>query len=88
LDVTRNNVGLLAEGLQRDLNRVLGYGLEVDRLRGVEAPFSRLAGTFPAVAQIELADRNGRVLYGADARGALDVSQLPVSRPQADDLTL
>ena len=29
---------------------------------------SRLAGTFPAVAQIELADRNGRVLYGADAR--------------------
>ncbi|WZB74547.1 MFS transporter [Achromobacter insuavis] len=67
---------------------MLGYGLEVDRLRGVEAPFTRLAGTFPAVAQIELADRDGRVLYGADARGALDVSALPATRPQADDLTL
>ncbi|MGW8309338.1 MAG: MFS transporter [Achromobacter pulmonis] len=88
LEVTRNNVGLLAEGLQRDLNRVLGYGLEVDRLRGVEAPFTRLAATFPAVAQIELTDRDGRVLYGADARGAIDVAGLPPVRPQADDLTL
>lgn len=88
LEVTRNNVGLLAEGLQRDLNRVLGYGLEVDRLRGVEAPFARLAGTFPAVAQIELVDRDGRVLYGADARGAFDVSALPATRPRPDDLTL
>jgi predicted MFS family arabinose efflux permease len=88
LEVTRNNVGLLAEGLQRDLNRVLGYGLTLDRLRGVDAPFSRLAATFPAVEQIELVDSAGRVLGRADARGPLDVSGLPVSRPQADDLTL
>ncbi|MFJ3463682.1 MFS transporter [Achromobacter spanius] len=88
VEVTRNNVGLLAEGLQRDLNRVLGYGLTLDRLRGVDAPFSRLAATFPAVEQIELVDSNGRVLGRADARGPLDVSGLPAVRPQANDLTL
>ncbi len=88
VEVTRNNVGLLAEGLQRDLNRVLGYGLTLDRLRGVDAPFSRLAATFPAVDQIELVDSTGRVLGRADARGPLDVSGLPAVRPQADDLTL
>ncbi|MGY6268566.1 MFS transporter [Achromobacter denitrificans] len=88
LEVTRTNVGLLAEGLQRDLDRVLGYGLTLDRLRGVEAPFSRLAATFPAVAQIELVDGAGRVLSRADARGALDVAGLPVARPRPDDLTL
>ncbi|EHK65656.1 putative inner membrane transport protein [Achromobacter arsenitoxydans SY8] len=88
VEVTRNNVGLLAEGLQRDLNRVLGYGLTLDRLRGVDAPFSRLAATFPAVDQIELVDSAGRVLARADARGALDVAGLPAARPQADDLTL
>lgn len=88
VDVTRNNVGLLAEGLQRDLNRVLGYGLTLDRLRGVDAPFSRLAATFPAVDQIELVDSAGRVLARADARGPLDVAGLPAARPQANDLTL
>ncbi len=88
LEVTRNNVGLLAEGLQRDLNRVLGYGLTLDRLRGVDAPFSRLAATFPAVAQIELVDGEGRVLSRAGAKGALDVAGLPAARPRSDDLTL
>lgn len=88
LEVTRNNVGLLAEGLQRDLNRVLGYGLTLDRLRGVDAPFSRLAATFPAVAQIELVNGEGRVLSRADAKGALGVAGLPMARPQSDDLTL
>jgi predicted MFS family arabinose efflux permease len=88
LEVTRNNVGLLAEGLQRDLNRVLGYGLTLDRLRGVDAPFTRLAATFPAVSQIELIDRDGRVLARADARGAMDVAGLPAHKPEAGDVTL
>ena len=47
LDVTRGNAQDLAEGLQRDLNRVLSYGVETGRLRGVEAPFDRLIETFP-----------------------------------------
>lgn len=69
LQVARDNAGVLAQGLQRDLDRVLGYGIAIDRLRGVEAPFARLAETFPVIRAIELADADGRVLNRADASG-------------------
>lgn len=73
LDVTRQNVGMLAHGLQRNLERVLGYGVPPDRMKGVEAPFARLAASFPAIAQIDLARPDGAVLNRADATGALPV---------------
>jgi predicted MFS family arabinose efflux permease len=75
LQVTRDNVQMLAQGLQRDLNRVLNYGVTIDHLRGVEAPLSRLAATFPVISSIELVDASGHVLNRANARGALPVGQ-------------
>ena len=70
LDVTRGNAQDLAEGLQRDLNRVLSYGVETGRLRGVEAPFDRLIETFPTIASVELADADQALARGGapDAR--------------------
>ena len=49
LNVMHDNVGLLAQCLQHDLNRVLGMGVKISQMRGVEAPFARLAKTFPAL---------------------------------------
>jgi len=71
LRVTRENVAVLARGLQADLDRIIGYGISVDKLRGVEAPFQRLAATFPAIGEIDLTDAAGRVLNRADSRGPL-----------------
>ncbi|OZI57172.1 MFS transporter [Bordetella genomosp. 1] len=88
LQVTRDNVTVLADGLQRDLNRVLGYGLSIDRLRGVEQPFARLASTSAAIASIELVGADGRVLNRADASGALPVQGQPAAVPQPGELTL
>ncbi|MDQ2184673.1 MFS transporter [Alcaligenaceae bacterium A4P071] len=62
LQVTRENANMLAEGMQRDLNRVLGYGLSVGQLRGLEAPFTRLQASFPAIGQIAVTDASGKVL--------------------------
>lgn len=62
LQVTRENANMLAEGMQRDLNRVLGYGLSVGQLRGLEAPFTRLQASFPAIGQIAVTDAGGKVL--------------------------
>ncbi|WP_202444869.1 MFS transporter [Schauerella aestuarii] len=62
LQVTRENANMLAEGMQRDLNRVLGYGLTVSKLRGLEAPFTRLQTSFPAIGQIAVTDAEGKVL--------------------------
>lgn len=88
LQVAHDSVAAAAAGLQRDLNRVLGYGISPDHLRGVEVPFHRLAGYFPNITAIDLVDASGRVLDRADARGALSVDGLARTRPVADALTL
>lgn len=71
LDVTRENVTVLAQGLQRDFNSVLGQGIEISHIRGAEAPFSRVARTFGAVDEVALVDAFGQVLARANAQGAL-----------------
>ncbi|WP_394065606.1 MFS transporter [Alcaligenes sp. WGS1538] len=68
LQVTRDNAAIVAQGLQRDLERVLAYGMAIDRLRGVDAPLARLAGTFPIIRSIELLDASGKVLERVDAQ--------------------
>ena len=75
----------LAEGLQRDLNRVLSYGVETGRLRGVEAPFDRLIETFPTIASVELADADGQALArrraDAGAGAPAQASELTITLP-------
>jgi len=88
LRMARESVGAAAGGLQRDLNRVLGYGIAIDRLRGIEAPFARLASAFPVVRSIDLVDASGRVLGRADAHGPLPMSGPVHARTDADDFTL
>ncbi|NYT62677.1 MFS transporter [Alcaligenaceae bacterium] len=69
--VTRENSRMLGEGLQRDLDRVLGYGIAPEHLRGVEQPMARLAKSFPLIRELRLRDAQGHVLVRADASGAL-----------------
>ncbi|OWT74730.1 MULTISPECIES: MFS transporter [unclassified Achromobacter] len=97
LRVTRENVAVLARGLQTDLDRIIGYGIAVDKLRGVEAPFQRLAATFPAIREIDLTDAGGHLLNRADSRGPLplaggnvgsDTGVAARGNAVADDLTL
>lgn len=88
LRVTSDNVAVLAQGLKGDLNRILGYGLTLDKLHGVEAPFTRLAATFPAIREVDLVDLSGRILNRADAKGPLPVAGLPAVPPVADELTM
>lgn len=88
LQVAHDSVAAAAAGLQRDLNRVLGYGIAPDHMRGVEVPFRRLAGYFPNITAIDLVDTSGRVLDRADAHGAQSVADLGRTAPVADALTL
>lgn len=62
LQVAQENAATLAGGLQRDINRILGYGLQIGQLRGAEAPFARMQSTFPAMGEIALLDAQGRTL--------------------------
>lgn len=71
LQVTRDNAGALAQDLQQDLERVLAYGIPIDRLRDVEVPLARLAGTFPMIQSIELQDASGSTLKRVGAQGPL-----------------
>lgn len=74
VEVTLDNTRIVGQGLQDDLNRVLGYGIAPDHMRGVERPMSRLAAAFPMIGEVQLLDAGGRVLNRADARGALPVA--------------
>lgn len=62
LQVAQENAATLAGGLQRDMNRILGYGLQIGQLRGAIAPFARVQSTFPAMGEIALVDAQGRTL--------------------------
>jgi predicted MFS family arabinose efflux permease len=88
LQVTRGNVEILAEGLQHDLDRILGYGIDLDKLHGIEAPFQRLAATFPAIQEIDLVDGQGRTLNRADGHGALPAAAAAPGVPVPGELTL
>ncbi|CCJ58359.1 putative inner membrane transport protein [Bordetella bronchiseptica MO149] len=71
LDVVRHNAVVLATGLQRGLDRVLGYGLERHQLRGVDRLFSRTIHAYPLIGSIALVASDGRVLQEVDARGSV-----------------
>jgi predicted MFS family arabinose efflux permease len=71
VDVTLDNTRIVGQGLQGDLDRVLGYGIAPDRLRGVERPMARLAAAFPVIGEVQLLDAQGQVLNRANAQGAL-----------------
>jgi predicted MFS family arabinose efflux permease len=73
LEVIEENVAGLCADLARNLDRVLGYGIDLEQLRDIEAPFSRLAKISPVISLIELVDRDGKVLNRANAQGALRV---------------
>jgi predicted MFS family arabinose efflux permease len=73
LEVIQENVEELSAEFARNLNRILGYGFDLDHLRDIEAPFSRLAGMSPIISIIDLVDREGKVLNRANAEGALRV---------------
>ncbi len=83
--ITRNNAQILAQGLQRDLNRVLSFGIPIDRMRNVEAPLTRLAAAFPLIESIELVDASGRMIKRADADGPLPVDH---GLPRAGELVI
>lgn len=71
IGVSRDNTRMLGEGLQRDLDRVLGYGIAPERLAGVERPMGRLARSFPLIEELQLLDEEGRILIRADETGVL-----------------
>ncbi|OYV43562.1 MAG: MFS transporter, partial [Burkholderiales bacterium 21-58-4] len=84
VQVTRENTQILGRGLQHDLDRVLGFGIAPDHLRGVDQPMARLAASFPVISELRLLDTDGRILNRANAHGAMPVQ---VSSASDDALT-
>src|SRR3546814_3459129 len=68
IQVTKDHTMILGRGLQHDLNRVLGYGVDPASLRGVEQPMARLAASFPVISELRLLDGQGHLLNRADAQ--------------------
>ena len=89
LESTRGNVAMLAHGLQADLNRVLGMGIDIQRMRGVDRVLARLAESLPVIGSARLLDAQGKVLASAgSAPDGLLQESLDVSPDLAMDFPL
>ena len=63
--VIQENAQLIGEGLEKDLEKVLGYGIELERMRGVEQPMIRAMQAFPMLGGMRLLAADGRVVAQA-----------------------
>lgn len=69
LDVTQDNARLVVEGVQRDLNQVLSYGISPQKLIGSESYMERVVSSFPVIQELRLHDLDGGTLARASAHG-------------------
>jgi len=77
LESTRGNVAMLAHGLQADLDRVLGMGIDIHRMRGVDKVLGRLTESLPVIGTASLLDAQGKVLARAGGTQAGTAQELP-----------
>ncbi len=63
--VIEQNARLIGEGLERDLEKVLGYGIAPERMRGLEKPMSRAIQAFPMLGGMQVMAADGGVLAQA-----------------------
>ncbi len=78
LAVTQDNVEQLAQGAQRDLDKVLGYGIAIDRLVGVEKYLQRILDGLPVIALLQIRDAGDGVVAQVGARDAVTSLRLPL----------
>lgn len=72
--VIQQNAQLIGEGLERDLEKVLGYGIAPERMRGVEQPLSRALQAFPLLGGMQFVAADGRVLAQAGRAGPAEAA--------------
>ncbi|MBP2298709.1 hypothetical protein [Azospirillum picis] len=60
----------VAEAVQHDLERAIGYGIPLERIEGVDAYMQGIAGRNPDLGFLALAGRDGTLLQGAVTAGA------------------
>ena len=56
----------LAEGIKKDIDKVLGFGLSLDGLEGMSENLDALKQIDRDIALVSILDRDGKVLYATD----------------------
>src|SRR5690606_25088257 len=60
--VIEQNAMLIGEGLERDLEKVMSYGIPPERMRGVEQPMARAIQAFPLLGGMQLLGHDDQLL--------------------------
>lgn len=71
--------------LDRDLERLLDKGIQIDRLVGIEHPFGRVMEAVKEIEFMEVRAEDGRTLYRVDRSGQLVQDAAPVAIAQDYD---
>lgn len=72
--VIQQNARVIGEGLEKDLEKVLGLGIGLESMRGVEKPMQRAIDAFPLLGGMQLVANDGQVL----AQVGVQTQQLPM----------
>src|SRR5699024_7699947 len=77
LSVSQENAQTLAQGVKRDLDKVLSYGLKPETLRGTKAYLERVTQSFPLIQEIQLQSKTGALLLStATTSTAIDTADV------------
>lgn len=77
--VIQQNARLIGEGLERDLEKILDYGIPAERMRGVEQPMLRAIKAFPLLSGMQLLTQDGHLLAQAgQVNGGATVLAFPL----------
>ena len=71
--VIHENARIIGQGIERDLERVLAYGIEPSRMRGVDQPMARAIQAFPLLGGMQLLDADGDLLAQTGKISSKDV---------------
>src|SRR5699024_272827 len=85
LSVSQENAQTLAQGVKRDLDKVLSYGLKPETLRGTKAYLERVTQSFPLIQEIQLQSKTGALLLStATTSTAIDTADVRLDLADKD----
>ncbi|MBN2534315.1 MAG: MFS transporter [Spirochaetales bacterium] len=75
LNVYNENISTLSLSISKDINKVLAYGLPIDRLKGAEFFLEKRLKGNPECSNLFITDLNGKILYKAGKDGIASIME-------------
>jgi predicted MFS family arabinose efflux permease len=83
-----SNVAVLSQVVRKDLDKVLGYGVAIDHLKGCEEFLAQRLKGNPECSDMSVADSTGRILYHSGESGTAAATAGDLGKVVPDQMVL